>query len=355
MRLDVEAQELDGCCREFQFVCTGHRGDGFGEGRTQDSALGDDGGDVLGWSYIEGRVLDSDTVRRHLLAVRMGHFAGAALFDRDVVSVAGLEVDGGPGRGDVEGNSVLAGEDRDSVSADLVGGIAVGGDAVGPDDHGLDASLLHQVGGHVVAQHGGRDVVFHQLPRGQSRALEIGAGFVGEDVDLVALLHGGADDAEGGTVSAGGERAGVAVGEDGALLRKQFGPDAAEFAAVGNVFVVHLAGERDDAGLDLRYRGVGRGEGVVEVPDAADAPEEVDGSGAGGGEMLADDGDFFVEGGDGRGVAAENAERDAHGSGDADGHGSADDHVANDGGDLLVIRGKERKSLRGEALSDRES
>ncbi len=53
--------------------------------------------------------------------------------------------------------------------------------------------------------------------------------------------------------------------------------------------------------------------------------------------MIADDGDFGVEVGDGGGFGAVDAERDAHGSGDADGHGSADDHVANDSGDLLVV------------------
>ena len=133
------------------------------------------------------------------------------------------DVDGGPGGGDVEGDAVLSGEDGDAVGADLVGGVAVGGDAVGADDDGLDAALAHEVGGHVVAEDGGGDVVLHELPGGEAGALEEGAGFVGEDVDLVAALDGGADDAEGGAVAAGGERAGVAVGEDGALLREEVG------------------------------------------------------------------------------------------------------------------------------------
>jgi hypothetical protein len=51
------------------------------------------------------------------------------------------QVDGGPGRGYVEGDAVLFGEDGDAVGADLVGDVAVGGDAVGADDDGLDAAL----------------------------------------------------------------------------------------------------------------------------------------------------------------------------------------------------------------------
>ena len=55
--------------------------------------------------------------------------------------VAVAEVDGVEGRGDVEGDAVLFGEDGDGVGADLVGGVAVGGDAVGADDDGRDAAL----------------------------------------------------------------------------------------------------------------------------------------------------------------------------------------------------------------------
>ena len=62
----------------------------------------------------------------------------------------------------------------------------------------------------------------------------------------MAALDGGADDTEGGAVAAGGEGAGVAMGEDGALLRKQFCAKGPELLAGGDVFVVHLAGEGDD-------------------------------------------------------------------------------------------------------------
>ena len=158
-------------------------------------------------------------------AVGVGDLARVALLDGDEIAVGRGRVDGVEGRGDVERDAVLLGEDGDAVGADLVGGVAVGGDAVGADDDGLDAALGHERGGHVVAEDGGGNVVFHELPGGKARALEVGAGLVGEDGEVVAALHGGADDAEGRAVAAGGEGAGVAVGEDGAFLGSRSAPN----------------------------------------------------------------------------------------------------------------------------------
>ena len=194
--------------------------------------------------------------------------------------------------------------------------------------------------GHVVAEDGGGDGILHELPGGEAGALEVGAGLVGEDVEGVAALDGGADDAEGGAVAAGGEGSGVAVGEDGALPGKEVSAVGAEGLALGDVFVVEAVGEGDDGGLDCGDGGVGGGELSVEVADLGDAPEEVDGGGAGFGEGLADGLDFGGERGQGGGRAAVDADGDAHGGGDTDGRGSADDHVADDGGDLLVVGGE---------------
>ena len=60
--------------------------DGFGEGRAQDAALGDDGGDVFRRGDVEGGVLDADAVGRDLDAVDVGDLAGGALFDGDEVA-----------------------------------------------------------------------------------------------------------------------------------------------------------------------------------------------------------------------------------------------------------------------------
>ena len=97
----------------------------------------------------------------------------------------------------------------------------------------------------------------------------------------------------------------------------------------------------DDGLLDYGDGGVAGDEGVVEIADASDAPEEIDCGGAGGGEVVADFCDLGVERGDVGGGGTVDADGDAHGAGDTDDHGAAGDHVADDGGDLLVIGGED--------------
>ena len=195
-----------------------HGFQGFGVGFAQDSALGDDCGNVLCRSYVEGGVANTDAVGRKLLPSVVRDFDSTAFFNGDLVSGQGGAVDGGPGGGDVKRDAVLLGQNSDRIGADLVGHVAVGGDAVCAHDHGLDAALTHEAGGHVVAEDGGGNAVGHQLPGGEARALQEGTGFVGEDVNLLAALDGSADHAQGCPVAAGGEGSGVAVGEHAAFV-----------------------------------------------------------------------------------------------------------------------------------------
>ena len=146
------------------------------------------------------------------------------------------------GRGTVERDAVLFGQDGDVVGADLVGKVAVGGDAVRAYDDGLDAAGTHQAGGHVVADDGGGDAVGHQFPRGKARALQKRPRLVGVDVNALALFDRGADDAERGAVAASGQRAGVAVGEHAAFIRQQRAAECAHGLAGGDVFLVHGVG-----------------------------------------------------------------------------------------------------------------
>ncbi len=132
------------------------------------------------------------------------------------VSVAVSMVDQGAAH--VERDAVFLGQNGDVVSADLVGEVAVGSDAVCADDNGLDSAGAHEAGGHVVADDGRGNAVGHQLPCGEARALQKGARLVGVDVNVLALLDGGANDTERGSVAAGGQCAGVAVSEHAALL-----------------------------------------------------------------------------------------------------------------------------------------
>ena len=122
----------------------------------------------------------------------------------------------------------------------------------------------------------------------------------------------------------------------------------AHLLAGGDVLVVHAAGFGDDGGFDLGDRSFLCGEVVVEIADLVDAPEEIDGGGAGFGERLGDDGDFCGEGREGGRGAAVDADGHAHGGRDADGGSAADDHVADDGGDLLVVGGEDVGLFEGE-------
>ena len=59
------------------------------------------------------------------------------------------------------------------------------------------------------------------------------------DVDALALLDRRADDAQRGPIAAGGESAGVAVGQYAAFVGQQGAAKRAHRLAGGDVFVVH--------------------------------------------------------------------------------------------------------------------
>src|ERR1700674_3330963 len=74
------------------------------------TAFGDDGRDVFCWRYVEGRVLDLDSVGHHLLAGNVRDFSGVALLDGNFAAVGRGEIDGRNRRGHVERDAMLFGE-----------------------------------------------------------------------------------------------------------------------------------------------------------------------------------------------------------------------------------------------------
>ena len=65
--------------------------------------------------HIEGGVIDVYSLGSHAFFVpHVGDFLGRALFDLDVLSRGGGEVDGRTGCADVEGDAVVFGEDGDT-------------------------------------------------------------------------------------------------------------------------------------------------------------------------------------------------------------------------------------------------
>jgi len=144
----------------------------------------------------------------------VGDFLGGALFDVDVGTCWGILVNGGGGGADVEGDAVVSGEDGNAGGADFVGDVAVGGDAVTADEDGVDPTILHDGGCHVVADERDIHASGTEFVGGETCALEEGARFVGVDFEVIAFLVSEVHDGGCGAVFGGGELSGVAVGEE---------------------------------------------------------------------------------------------------------------------------------------------
>ena len=98
-------------------------------------------------------------------------------------AVAERPVDRAVGQRDVERHAVVARGERLQVGADLVADVAVRRDAVGARETHVDAARAHQVAAGVVRDHGVRDAVLAELPRGEARALVARPRLVDPDVD----------------------------------------------------------------------------------------------------------------------------------------------------------------------------
>ena len=73
---------------------------------------------------------------------------------------------------------------------------------------------LHERAHHVVTHEAGRDLLEDELVRRQPRPLVVRPRLCAEGLCEASAGVQRTDDAEGGAVARGGERAGVAVGED---------------------------------------------------------------------------------------------------------------------------------------------
>ena len=105
-----------------------------------------------------------------------------------------------------------------AAGADFVGRVPVGGDPVAAHKAGLDPAVFHDHGGHVVADQRYVHPGPVELIAGEPGPLEQGPGFVGKDADMEAPLRRQEKGPLGGAVAGGGQRPGVAVGEDAVPL-----------------------------------------------------------------------------------------------------------------------------------------
>ena len=134
---------------------------------------------------------------------------------------------------------MVARRHRQQIGADLIGGIAVGGDAVGTNDHPAHATLLHQMRGGALHHDGYRNPFLHQFPGGEASALQPRPGFIGVDAIDLSRCVSGADHAQGGAVTAGGEGAGIAMGQHRTWPGDELGTEFAHAAIGGDILCVN--------------------------------------------------------------------------------------------------------------------
>ena len=163
---------------------------------------------------VECGVIDLYAVCGHAFLVpHVGDFPRGTLLDVDVGTCWGVHVNGGGGGADVEGDTVVFGEDGDAGGADLVGNIAVCGNTVAADEDSVDPTVFHDGGCHVVTDEGDVHAGGTEFVCGETCALQEGTSFVGVDFEVVAFLVSEVHDGGCGAVFGGGELSCVAVGE----------------------------------------------------------------------------------------------------------------------------------------------
>ncbi len=139
------------------------------------------------------------------------------------------------------------GQEGHPIGADFIGHVPVGRDAVGAHHDGIDASLLHNLGRHVVADQGHRDTRLHELPGGQACALQQRSRFVGVHCDLCAGLMRHVERRQGGSKLRRGQAAGVTVRQNRVAGLEQRGTMLTDGAAHGGIFVADAHGFTDEA------------------------------------------------------------------------------------------------------------
>ena len=181
----------------------------------------------------------------------VGHFLGPALFDRNLIPGRQTEIHRGKRSSYVKRYPVPTGQRRHSVSTYLIGGIPVGGDAIRADDYAVHPSRVHQRGRRAVTDQSTGNPLLLKLPRGQPRALQQGARLVYPDVNLLAVLVHGANDAQRRTITRCGQRTSIAVGENIGTIGDKLGAILADAPAARHIISDDALGFSQQSGTEL--------------------------------------------------------------------------------------------------------
>ncbi len=221
---------------------------------------------------------------------------------------------------------------RKLVGADLVRHIAVGSDAIRPDDHPGNTARLHQMGGRRVDVQRGRHAIAQQLPGGQARTLQPGAGFVHVDALHQPVEMRRADDTERGAETAGRQGTGVAVSKQVLRIALMATNEVDTELRHGQIGLPIALMYRDGLGLQRRARILAWLEAFETFAHLIQRPEQIDRRGTRCGKER----DIFLQRlppiTTGR-HACTGSQDQRIGRTDADGRRAAHDHVANGVGD----------------------
>ncbi len=147
---------------------------------------------------------------------------------------------------------MFSSEHRDHVRPDLVCSVAIRGNTIRADHDGIDFSTLHHVPGHVVGNYGYGNIVFGQLPGGESQALKKRPRLVSDHCDFLSRVASAANDAEcRAVITRGSESASVAMCEHGGAIRNQWPTMSSDGAICGDVFFKYRERFVDQRLLDL--------------------------------------------------------------------------------------------------------
>ena len=267
-----------------------------------------------------------------------------ALFYHNLIAAGDRHVEGGDGRGDVEGDAVVARERREGVGADFIRHVAVGGDAVGSDDDGVDGAAPHERPRRRIRDEARLYPFAPQLPRGEARALQQRAGFCGVNALQPVLRPRRADDSERRPVAAGRKRARVAVSERAASPRDELRAVDADSPVAFDVFAVDARRFKRDAGRHF----VGGLRAARRAERAFDRPRQI---GAGGSCPLNLAGGCVEAVGEVPAAAArqlDSRQRQRVSARDADSRRAAHRHVRDAADDGAVIRRLDPRLLAGQ-------
>src|SRR5918997_3990137 len=171
---------------------------------TDDADLGDDSRDEARRRDVERRVVGLRVLRGHTRPAQLQHLGGGPLLYRDSIPAGGPKVYRGEGRRHNERYPARPGGEREGVGAHFIHHVPVGGDAVGTRYDQIYLARGDQAASTGVYRYPMGNTHPFELPGGEARPLQQGAGLRSGHSGHQAALVGDLDDAQGRAVGHAG-------------------------------------------------------------------------------------------------------------------------------------------------------